>query len=81
MAGRMMAATATTPAEQDAARAHFDRACNELGGITCAMYALHLEQGDLGPYEPQRARALLLRACDTGLPEACGAATARALFD
>ncbi|HVK89025.1 MAG TPA: hypothetical protein VM513_33120 [Kofleriaceae bacterium] len=80
MAGRMLAAEATTPAQREAARRKFDDACNAFGAMSCRMYALHLENGDLGPHEPATVRALMLRACNTGDEDACGHETADETF-
>lgn len=76
MIGRMMAWNARTPREREAARSHFDAACNVFGGATCMMYAMHLEAGHLGPAKPETVRALLFRACETGEQDACGRETA-----
>lgn len=81
MLGRMLAYEATTPALQEAARAYFDRTCSDLGAMTCRMYALHLERGDLGTSEPATVKALMLRACETGDPDACGHDTADETFE
>jgi hypothetical protein len=80
MVGRMMAENARTPAEQEAARRHFDATCNVYGAMSCRMYALHLERGQLGEVNRATVRALLLRACESGDPDACDHDTAAETF-
>lgn len=74
--GRMMADAATTPAERDAARAHFERVCTELPGITCRFYAYHLERGQLGEHDAEAVAELMRRACQGRDVDACGHASA-----
>jgi len=80
MLGRMMATSARTDAERIAARKHFARVCDELGGSSCRMFAHHLELGQLGPYAPDFLRALMFRGCQTGDADACGRDTATETF-
>jgi hypothetical protein len=80
MLGRMLATYAKTESERSVARAHFDRVCNDVAGVTCRMYAYHLELGQLGTVDPATPKALLLRACDTGDHEACDVETASETF-
>jgi hypothetical protein len=81
MKGRFLSEHAKTDADRAAARAHFDRVCNDLGDVTCRMFALHLEKKQLGTWSPQLSRALMLRACETGDDLACGHDTASETFE
>jgi TPR repeat protein len=72
MVGRMMAMDAKTDADRAAARSSFERACADVGNVACFFYAVHLQQGDLGPTDPSTVKTLLERACRTGYREACG---------
>ena len=76
----MKASAALTPAQKEAARHWFDQTCNELGSMTCRMYAYHLERGDFGPFEAATVHALMQRACETGDSDACGHETAAETF-
>ncbi|HVK84084.1 MAG TPA: hypothetical protein VM513_08250 [Kofleriaceae bacterium] len=76
MLGRVALAEAETPEQRQAARQKLATACEAYGGMSCWMYATHLEQGDLGPPEPGTVRTLMQRACATGFDEACGRETA-----
>lgn len=72
MLGRMLAAEAKTPETREVARRFFDKTCTDLGAMSCRMYALHLELGELGAADPATIHALMQRACTTGDDEACG---------
>jgi TPR repeat protein len=80
MVGRLLANWATTDDERTDARLHFERVCHDLGSVTCRMYALHIENGDLPPADPERVKDLLRRACDTGDDDACDHETAGETF-
>jgi hypothetical protein len=81
MFGRVLAAEAETPEQQQAARRQLDSACTKYGAMSCRMYALHLEKGQLGPSDPATVRALMVRACSTGDDDACGHETADETFE
>ncbi|MDX2092385.1 MAG: hypothetical protein SFX73_31265 [Kofleriaceae bacterium] len=81
MFGRVLAAEAETPEQQQAARRQLDSACTTYGAMSCRMYALHLEKGELGPSDPATVRALMVRACSTGDDAACGHEKAGETFD
>jgi hypothetical protein len=78
MVGRLLAMDAETPAERADARRALEHACDEFAGMTCFMYALHLEEGHLGAYEAGTIERLMKRACETGDEESCGKTNAQA---
>jgi TPR repeat protein len=80
MAGRVLAQGAKTDEQRIDARLHFERVCREIGTMTCRMYALHVEKGDLGPPDPAQVKSLMERACSTGDQDACGHDTASETF-
>jgi hypothetical protein len=59
-------------AAKQAAKARLESDCNAIGGFPCRVLALHLEKGELGPYEPGKLKALLVEACRGNDTDACG---------
>jgi hypothetical protein len=49
-------------------------ACEKNNGPMCTVLALHYQKGDAGVHtQPVMARALMRKACDLGVGDACGA--------
>jgi hypothetical protein len=80
MHGRFLAVAARTDEERSTARSYFDGLCNDIGDVTCRMYGFHLESEQLGTWSPALVKALMIRACETGDVDACGAETAKETF-
>ncbi|CAN5798361.1 hypothetical protein BH11MYX2_BH11MYX2_14990 [soil metagenome] len=76
----MLAHDARTDEDRAAAKHFFDGICNDIGGTVCRMYALHVENGELGPPDASLSRALMIRACETGDDDACNHETASKTF-
>ena len=72
MLGRLAFADAESPEEFGAVRSELEAACARVGGFSCRVLAKHLESGRLGEHSEGEVQALLVRACDTGDPDACG---------
>jgi TPR repeat protein len=80
MVGRVMLESMTPPLYSEG-RHHLEQACDEVGGFSCRVLAMHLESGKLGEYQPELIHNLLSRACEGGDPDACGThATASETF-
>jgi hypothetical protein len=80
MVGRVMLESMTPPLYSQG-RHHLEKACDEVGGFSCRVLAMHLESGKLGEYQPELIQKLLSRACRGGDPDACGThATASETF-
>jgi len=49
--------------------------CARIGGFTCDVLANMLSEAIMPPLDSNEAAAARRRACETGAPQACGAAT------
>lgn len=71
MVGRVMLESTDPPLYAEGRR-HLRTACDEVGGFSCRVLAMHLESGNLGEYRESRITELLERACQGGDGDACG---------
>ena len=69
MVGRMMLAAAS-PGD-DEPRKYLEKTCEDVGGFSCRVLAKQLESRESAGDSSDRIRALLVRACEGGDPDAC----------